>query len=155
MMNKWMTRLAAFTTAAAAALALTACGAQKKEIDPAAVADSLLNSVAFASELEKASDTTASLMFDLPEGTQIDLYMGNGAYSDELAIITCADGKDVATAEQAVEQHLSSLKASFEDYIPEEADKVDGAVSKTIGSTIILCVSGDENAAAAVDAAIK
>ena len=50
---------------------------------------------------------------------------------------------------------MSSLKASFEDYIPEEADKVDGAVSKTIGSTIILCVSGDENAAAAVDAAIK
>lgn len=154
-MRKWMTGLAAFMATAAAAFALTACGAQNKELDPAAVADSLLSNVAFASTLEKASDTTASLMFDLPEGTQIDLYMGNGAYADELAIITCADSKDVAAAEQAVEQHLSSLKAEFEDYIPEEAVKVEDAVSKTVGSTIIVCVSGDENAAAAIDAAVK
>ena len=154
-MKKWMTRFAAFTAAAAAAFALTACGSQNKELDPAAVAENLLENVTFASELEKASDTTASLMFSLPEGAEIVLYMGNGAYSDELAIITCADEKDADAAEQAVEQHLSDVKASFEDYIPEEADKVDNAVSKTVGKYVIVCVSGDENAASAIDAAVK
>lgn len=135
--------------------AFCACGKQQTELDTAAVADTLLEQVEFASALEKASDTTAMLMYDLPEGTDIELYIGDGSYSDELAIITCSDKSEVTNATQAVKQHLDDLKASFEDYIPEEADKIDDAVTKTVGNHIIVCVSGDENADCLIDEAVK
>lgn len=136
-------------------LMLTACGGEDVTVNPAALADTVLEQVAFDTELEQASALTAQLMYVLPEGAEIALYMGNGSFADEFAVITCAAKEDVSAAEQAARQHLDEVKASFEAYIPEEAAKIEDAVVKTVGNYVIVCVSGDGNAASAIDAALK
>ncbi len=134
---------------------ITGCGAKEVTLDTAAVADTVLEQVAFDAELEKASAITAQLMYVLPEGAEIELYMGNGSFADEFAVITCASSADVEAAKTAVEQHLSEVKSSFEAYIPEEAAKIDDAVVKTLGKYVILCVSDDANADSVIDTAVK
>ena len=48
---------------------ITGCGAKEVTLDTAAVADTVLEQVAFDAELEKASAITAQLMYVLPEVT--------------------------------------------------------------------------------------
>ncbi len=123
------------------------CTANEITLDTAAAGDTLLAQIAFADGLEKASEITAMLMYDLPQEAKIDLYIGNGSYADELAIITCQSAADVDAAKQAAQTHLQDVAMSFEDYIPEEAKKVEDAVVYAQGCYVIVCISADETAA--------
>ncbi len=147
-----------FAMIAAAVLSvglLSGCSANDFTLDTPAAGNTLLEQVSFADPLEKASELTATLMYDLPEGAMIDLYIGNGSYADELAIITCQSADDAAAAKQAALVHLQDVAMSFEDYIPEEADKVEDAIISVKGRYVIVCVTADDSAAGKIDALLK
>ena len=155
-MKHTLQKAAVIGMAAMTLFAFAACG-EKQELvlDPSAAADTLLNEITFDTELADAGEAAAGILFTLPEGVTAAVYAGDGAYADELVIFDCGSRENVAAAQEAAEAHLADLKESFADYIPEEAEKVDSAVMETAGSYLILCVSDDENAAAAVQAVLK
>ncbi len=151
-----MKKTTAWIAAAVLALGLcTGCSAKDYTLDTPAAGQTLLKQVEFADELEMASEITASLMYDLPDGAMIDLYMGNGSYADELAIITCQNAEQADRAKQAAMIHLQDVAMSFEDYIPEEAAKVEDALIRVKGRYVIVCVTADDTAADKIEAVLK
>lgn len=154
-MMKWMKYFAGFTLTALTVAMMTACGSVPLELDTAAAADTLMQQVAFDTELSKANEVTAGLMFSLPEGVQAELYLGDGAYADELAVFTCENKESLSAVQSAVETHLMDKKSEFEKYMPEQVSKIENAVVTVKEPYVILCVSGDGNAASVVDSVMQ
>jgi hypothetical protein len=128
----------------AAAIAFTACsGAKEVTPDAAEVTAAVLEQVQFSSELQQASDSTAQTVFSLPDGVTVGLYLGNGAFADELAVFACSDSSDMTAVSETVQQHLADLKASFEDYMPDEVNKIETAVVSSKGNCLVLCITDD------------
>lgn len=142
--------LLAFGAAILAGATLTACAQKELTIDTAAVSTAVQESVRFDSELAAVDESIAQMMFTLPEGVKAELYLGAGSTADELAFFTCENSAQVKEVAEAVDQHLSDVKAAFEDYLPVEADKVNNAVVIEKGNYVVLCVTSDYIKAASV-----
>lgn len=64
--------------------------------------------------------------------------------------------KDARENQQHVRKHFEDMKKSFEDYLPNEAKKIDKAVIIRCGSYLIACVTSDyEKAKDVITKAIK
>ena len=64
--------------------------------------------------------------------------------------------KDARENKQHVRKHFEDMKKSFEDYLPNEAKKIDKAVIIRCGSYLIACVTSDyEKAKDVITKAIK
>ncbi len=122
--------------------------AAKKEttaanIDIDALAQDLLNNVKYETTLSKIDDSVAQGMVACQQDSVMQLYMGDGTSSDELLVVT-ASGDEMAEKDQAaVEQHLKEMKQSFQDYIPEQAAKIEQAVIVRCGKYVVACVTSD------------
>lgn len=136
-----------YAVLAAGALLLAGCGKEAKTIDANALADSLVSDIAYDDALESIDADTASIYVDIPEGVEVIMYMGSGQTAEEVAVFTAPDADTAATTKENVQQHLDDQTASFEDYIPEEAKRVEDAVLEQKGNYVILCVSGDSDSA--------
>ena len=89
-------------------------------------------------------------------GTKLQIYLGNGTYADELIVMTGKSEKDARENQQHVRKHFEDMKKSFEDYLPNEAKKIDKAVIIRCGSYLIACVTSDyEKAKDVITKAIK
>ncbi len=155
-MKKTFQKAAAFGLAVASLFTFAACDSKETvQIDAAKVVDTLIEQVKFETELELAKDSSVELLFDLPEGVSVQLYSGNGACADELAVFDCGNAENVSAVKDAVDNHLAELRDSFVDYIPEEAAKIDEAIVESEGTCVVLCVTDDDAAEAAVKAALE
>lgn len=87
-------------------------------------------------------------LFNLDEQTVDDavFYSSTGATAEEVAVIKAADGKaeDVV---KACEGRIQAQKEGFENYVPEELEKLSRPVILTYGNTVIYVVCEDSNAA--------
>lgn len=135
------------TILTAGALLLAGCGSSDKTIDAVALADSLVTDISYDDTLEKLDTDTASIYVDIPENVEVIMYMGSGQTAEEVAVFTAPDAKTAAETLNHVQQHLDDQTASFEDYIPEEAKRVEDAVLEQKGNYVVLCVSGDSGSA--------
>ena len=79
----------------------------------------------------------------MSKNAEMELYMGEGTYADELLVIRSGSAEDAKKDQTAVETHLKEMKQSFEDYIPEQADKITQAVIIRCGCYVIACVTLD------------
>ena len=74
---------------AAALIMLCACGEEKntenKDVDLEALAGKLLESGAFAEELNRVDDGIADKLYGITNAKTAYLYVGSGAVADELA----------------------------------------------------------------------
>ena len=128
------------------------CGGSAPEIDAQAVLRSLLEQVAFDTELSEVGDYATLYFPNLPEGTQVRLYTGSGYYADEAALLTLPEGADGDAAMQAVQNHIAELREQYRNYLPAEVDKIDHAVTRQSGRVIFLCITNDSaNAALILD----
>ena len=73
--------------------------------------------------------------------------MSSGSTAEEVAVFTAPDEATASTMKNNVQEFLNDQKTSFEDYIPEEAQRIDDAVLVVKGNYVILCVSGDSDKA--------
>ncbi len=149
-MKKMKRGLAAFCAAVLAGTMLSACVQKELTLDTAAFSAAVQENVQFDSTLALAEESVAQTMFTLPEGVQVELYIGSGSSADELAIFTCKDSAQAKETAEAVNAHLSDLKSAFEDYLPAEADKVNNAVLAEKGKYVVLCITSDYIKAASV-----
>ncbi|MDE6851869.1 MAG: DUF4358 domain-containing protein [Lachnospiraceae bacterium] len=119
---------------------VTASGAS---VDIGELTNRLLTEVDYEATLEIMDSALAGGMVDIADDSVMELYMGEGTSADELLIIQSASESDAKKDQSAVEKHLKEMKKSFENYLPEQADKVGQAVIVRCGCYVLACVSSD------------
>ena len=112
-----------------------------------ALVDALLNQVQFDTELAKIDDSVAEGMVTTEPGTQLQVYMGNGSFADEIVIMSAKNEKAAKKNQENAKKHLEEMQQMFQDYIPKEAKKIEGAVRVRCGSYVIVCVTSDTDTA--------
>lgn len=134
----------------------TACGGadsgekadETKDIDMAAVTAEIVSSVDMSSMSEISADMLDGFYDIAPEDIEgFSLYIcGSGGYADEVAVFKVTEsGKD--KVKSAISERIEKRTKDFEDYVPEEAEKLRGYTLKEKGSYIFLAVTPDNTTA--------
>lgn len=138
-----MKKITAFILAAAMALLLCACGGGKTLPDAPTLAASIAQELEFSDELEDSGAQTAYSFY----GVEADMcksaaiYKGSSASVDEIAVFECIStdaAKEVAACAEERQQYLHN---GYSDYGPEQVPKIDSGIIKTVGNTVIFCIS--------------
>jgi len=137
----------------ALSLLLSACGGgTASDYDPKAVTAALKDSDAFSSALEEITADTIPEYF----GLNADLIKDSAAYvslsagAEEFAVLVCTGNSEAEQAMDALTKHIEYLKTALKDYQPDEVAKLDNAIIKTRGSSVLLVVPADADAAQAI-----
>lgn len=156
-MKKMILKAIALLLVLCAVLPLAACGKPQEEaheqtpVNAGDLVDTLLQCVQFDTELTDAGDSAALFFQNMPEYALVTMYSGSGYFADELVWITLAQEADAEQALSSVDAHIAQVREQFQNYIPEELDKIDNAVIWNQGAHIIVCITNDyENAAAII-----
>ena len=155
-------RFLAVVLAAAAIMTagLTACGdssssgsdsaasqsAKDSSRSAAEVADALKNGVEFKDSLNEPDKNIIEKLYGLSEDMYKEgkLYIGSGgATAEEIACFTANDADGAAKIKEAYEKRVEDLKKTFENYVPEEMDKLNDPVIVTKGNSVYMCLSND------------
>ena len=115
--------------------------ASGKEVDIERLTEQLLNDIEYDTQLEEMDEAVAAGMLDLQKDSEVALYMGDGTCSDEVLIVTSSSENAATKDQEAIEQHLIAMKQSFEDYIPDQAAKIEDAVIIRCGCYVVACVA--------------
>lgn len=135
--------------ALALALLLSACaGKPAAEYDPAKTARALLDSEAFSETLEALEPDFLPDVYGVG-GTASDsaIYASTGATAEEVLVLVFENQEDADAAKTALEKRVEDQKAACEGYLPLEIPKLDDAIVKQSGSSVLLVVANDYAAA--------
>lgn len=152
----------------AVAMVLTLClcaavfagcsGGKSLSVTPAELADRLAAQVGFSDQMSKVENRTFYALYHVEESmvSQAAAYMSTGATAEEIAVVKATDTKNIAAIEQAMKERVESQKTGFENYVPAELEKLSRPVIKTVGDTVILCISDhNDQAERIISGAIK
>lgn len=138
-------------------LLLSGCGSKSEKV--AYTADdvtALIDAGAFSGDMEQVDSDVAANLFDLDSSTVVEItcYMAtNSAVSaDEVAVFVLTDESAAETAESACQAHVDSRAESSAQYCPDQVPKLEDAVIRRLGSTVLLAVGDTEILSTAVDA---
>jgi hypothetical protein len=125
------------------------CGAGTSgaQPEPQAVADALLEQIAFEETLSPLAEDEISYYVTLEDGVTGLMYLSSGSTAEEIAVFRAPDKSTATQMRSHVEEYLSGQRSSFADYLPAEAKRIDDAVLVQKGSYVVLCVSGQPDAA--------
>ena len=151
-MKKFLTLGAAL----ALALALTACsggGKTAADYDPAAASRALLDSGAFSETLEALDADLVPGLYGLETAPdEAAVYTSTGATAEEVAVLRFADQAAADAALTALETRVADQKEACQDYLPAEIPKLEQAIVKESGKTVLLVVASDyDKAQSALD----
>jgi len=135
-------------------LMVTAAGCGKSDsysIEEEDFMKELMETVSFDCQLYQVKEEGIANFFSLEEGTEALLYMSSGAYGDHAGIFTAADEKQAEQVLGMVQSYAEDLRHSFEDYMPEEAAKIDQALILQKGRYVVLCITNDKGAREFID----
>ncbi len=119
-------------------------GVEKAETpDPAAAFERILGEVKFAAPLEDNSEYAEYMFGELPAGTDVRMHAAGGQYTDAAILFTAPSEADLAAVRTAADAYLGSVKEEFRLYHPEEMPKLENAVIRTLGNSLILVVTED------------
>lgn len=131
-----------------ASVLLLGCGSSSPvSVDTAALTTSLTSDISYDNELSELSEDDITNYVTVEDGVKGVMYMSSGSTAEEVAVFTAPDEAAASTMKNNVQEFLNDQKTSFEDYIPEEAQRIDDAVLVVKGNYVILCVSGDSDKA--------
>lgn len=150
-----MKRLISLWAALALTLSLAACSGGKDPAgyDPAAVSKALLDSGAFSETLEALDADLVKGLYGLETGPEeAAVYTSTGATAEEVAVMTFAGQEAADAALKAMEARVADQKAACEGYLPAELPKLDKAILRQSGKSVLLVVANDaEKAQAALE----
>ena len=154
-----MMKLFGLAAAAVCLLALAGCGGQsggeagytKEQVQ------TILDSGAFTDELDELDCDTAWALYQLEEAglsredlTDGVIYRSAGATCEELSLLIFSDSGAAQTAQGALEAYLQSQIENNRDYRPGEIPKLEDAVLRQEGSTVLLAVSAGGGGSAGI-----
>lgn len=117
------------------------------QVDMEKLASDILSKTKFETELKQIDETVAEGLISISDGSEMQLYMGNGNYSDELILITAKDKESAEADQETVVQYLKDMRKSFEAYIPGQAKKISDAFNMRSGCYVVVCVTNDTKTA--------
>ena len=150
-----MKKLMALMMGIVCAIGLTACGEKAQEAPQEQKFETTLVEAAaqvgaFSEELEELDADTAFMLYKLADYglvredlTDAAVVRSAGATCEEGAVLLFADEEKAGTAAEAMGDYLESQIESNENYRPNEIPKLEGAVLKTQGKTLLLAVAND------------
>ncbi|MDD2955795.1 MAG: DUF4358 domain-containing protein [Oscillospiraceae bacterium] len=146
MKKRW---IAFLLTALCAAGLMSGCGVQAKDVDVAAVADEVKNTIVFQDEMMEIEKDVLENYYRVTDEDieSFQVYKSaSGATAEEIAVFQAKSGRADAVKE-AVNMRVEDLGLSFEDYVPEEMVKINNAVVLVKGHTVALVVADDSDGA--------
>lgn len=152
-----MKRIATFVLALILSLSLAACGgsgsgssASVKDVDPAALADDMLEALAPQGEmLEVSGDVAANYYTMGEEVSSYKIYVSSMYIGEEVAVFQLSDAAQADTAKKMCEKRIQDLKDSFDGYLQEEYTAVDENATVLSNGNIVAMVTGTADGVAA------
>ena len=140
---------------------MTACGSkdsakedktdkteQTQERDLKSIGEAIVSKVSFQKELTLVDQEVIKNYITLEEGVSALMWMSDGSTAEEVIVFEVPNEEVGNVQMENAQMYLSDQKSSFEDYIPEEAKRIDDAVMMRDADKIIVCVSEDSTQAA-------
>lgn len=87
----------------------------------------------------------------MPEVEDYLIYIGSGATSEEIAIITLKNSSDEEDVKASLEKRVEEQKQNFANYVPEEVSRLEKNIIKSNEKYVVLCVSSDNQAEKIID----
>lgn len=130
------------------ALSLTGCGGDEKYISFDELYSSLSSSIDFsASKMQKQGEAALNNYYYIDPNTleSYAIYMSDYATgnADEIAMFQVKEEDQVAAVKALINDRITDLKVRYEDYKPEEMDKINKAVIEEKGRYIFVVISPD------------
>ena len=150
-----MKKLMALMMACVCVLSMTACGSKGGEDAPEksfpiSTVQAMVDVGAFSEELEELDADTAFMLYGLADFglvredlTQAAVVRSAGATCEEGAVLIFTDADQAAKAAEAMGSYLEDQIESNVDYRPNEIPKLEGAVLKHKGPSVLLAVAND------------
>ncbi|MBE6990421.1 MAG: DUF4358 domain-containing protein [Ruminococcaceae bacterium] len=141
--------------ALAAALLLTGCGGHRNNtVSMAGLQENMLAAAPSLPEMVSVSDETENApelfgyLSDLDYGKVEHFFLSYSAkgLADEIAVITVKNGSDVSAAEQSLQRHLADRTRLYEQYQPDQLQRVEGAQIFTRDQYAVLIVCDEADA---------
>ena len=157
-MKRWI----ALLMSVICAVSLTACGAAEGEEAPekgfsASDLEKIVGVGAFSEDLEELDADTAFMLYKLADYglaredlTEAAVLRSAGATCEEGAVLVFSDAEKAGVAAEALEDYLESQIATNVDYRPDEIPKLEGAILKVQGNTVLMTVANDAAAVRSV-----
>ena len=130
-----------------AAMLLTSCNEQPKDVDISALTSQIVGEVSFDDSLSEIDDDMISMLYSIDGYTDAVLYKGSGATAEEVAFFKMETTDDAKEALEEAQAHIQSQIESYESYIPEEVSRLEDAIVRQDGCYVSVVVSGDSAAA--------
>lgn len=138
-----MKRFTAFILAAAIAVLFCACTNGKTLPEASELAAEIVAGLEFSDELEDSGTETAYSFYGVEPSMckNASFFRGSSATVDEVAVFDCVDGDAAKEVLLCAEERQQYLVDGYSNYGPEQVPKINTAVIKTIGNTVIFCIS--------------
>ena len=131
-------------------LLVSGCGKETTSFNPNDLANELLTEVDFDDELTLFAGDISKI-YDMPEVEDYLIYIGSGATSEEIAIITLKNSSDEEDVKASLEKRVEEQKQNFANYVPEEVSRLEKNIIKSNEKYVVLCVSSDNQAEKIID----
>lgn len=142
-----MKRMITAILAALMVLSLVACGSKTVTVDAQKLADDLKSKVSYDAEMIATAAEDFDYYFSVPDGASIAGYESDGDTSERIIVAQCADEAAAKALMSELDSYLADLKQEAERYTPEEVTRLEDAVMLQQGSTVVMCVCADADAA--------
>lgn len=149
-MKKGLKRGLAVLFAALAVLNLAACGGTgEKPFQAETTPKALMDAGAFSEELEKLEEVILLRLYELDESKVAASagYASTGLTAEEVAVFEMTDEQAAKEAEGQLKAHLDYQIEANVDYRPQEMPKLEKAVIRRRGKTLLFLVAADYTAA--------
>ena len=125
---------------------------QSSGASPADIVAEITANVEMSSLAEVGADRLGNFIEADPEKTEsFSMFIcGSGAFADEVAVFAMKDESDVQAVADSMQARIESRSIDFEDYNPDEYDKLRHALIKTKGRYVMLIVSNDNDTAESI-----
>jgi len=131
-------------------LVLGGCTSKLKSAPAPEIADKVLEGIAFEDELMEVDGRVVEEYYgiELSNVKEYAVYMSaSGATAEEIAIFQASSEDAAKKIEEALASRVNDLKIGFENYVPAEMTKLGNAVIIRNGSTAMLVIANDHEAA--------
>ena len=149
-------RIGVLAVALSFSLALYACGGPQEAIYTTADAETLLASGAFDESMAQVNTAAILTIYGIDASAVEDgvCYMATNTSvsADELTILVLTDEAAAQAVLKACQARVDSQIAVCESYAPAAVVRLEGAVIRQAGNTVLLAVGDPDQLPAAVDA---
>lgn len=144
-----MKKAIAMILAMAACFTMAACGkeaAPSKQPATADVVKAVADTLTFKDTMVTVDAQMISNFYriDSDKVAEISMYTsGTRATAEEVTVIKMKDAGDIKLAESAMAERVEDQKIAYENYVPEEMTKINGALVLTQGNYALLVMADD------------